>query len=259
MNVLMNSQDTSLRQLAAVLLKRNINTHYLCMEENDKKFLKQTILQVYFAETQRPVRRAIGFLIGVLTKSTIPNNDWNELLQCISQKTEASQSTQDRESAITLLGLILDISGEHLVSHFQSFFSFFQNTIQDPDKSIRYESLKCILHLWENGTESEQLALFASLIEPCLKVVNECIDDEKDELVHLAFNVIDDLTVTKSPIFNEKVYTALVLFVCSERVLLNSNLEVATRKVAMIFLVDLIQFHKPVVTKNPELLRTLVN
>lgn len=258
-NLLINANDVGLRQLSAVLLKRNINTHYLTMEPNDRKFLKQTILDRYFAETQRPVRRALGFLIGVLTKVTLPQNDWAELLEIISQRTNDSQTVETRENAIYLLDLILNISGEHLESHFTDFYTFFSNTIQDPVKQIRYESLKCILHLWENLSDNEHLKLFSTLVEPVLKVVNECIDDRQDELVHTAFGVFCDLAEVESPIFNEKIYTAMILFICSERVLLNTNLEATTREVTIEFLADIAKNHRQVLAKNQEILQTVVN
>lgn len=229
------------------------------MQANDQKFLKQALLDRYFNEPERAVRRAIGFLIGVLTKTTLPNKDWNELLELIAQRTNSQQPLEVRESAISLLGLILDISGDCFSDHFTDFYKFFKNTIEDSAKSIRYQSLRCILFLLENIAENEHIGLFVNLIEPVLKVMNECIDDKQDELVHLAFTVFCELAEVESEIFNDKIYTALVQFICSERILLNKNLDISTQEVTIDFLADIAQTHKHVIAKNQDLLQHLVN
>lgn len=228
------------------------------MEPNDQKFLKQAILERYFTEPERAVRRAIGFLIGTLTQVTLPKREWPELLQVISQRTDSQQPLEVRDGAIYLLGLILDISAEHFIEHFTDFYKFFATTIGDAAKSIRYQSLRCLLYLLENVSESEHIGMFTNLIEPVMKVVDECVTDGQDELVRLAFTVFCELAETESELFNDKVYTALAYFICSERILLNKNIETGTQAVAVDFLADIAQTHKAVYAKNQDLLQHLV-
>lgn len=229
------------------------------MEPNDQKFLKQALLERYFIEPQRPVRRGIGFLIGVLTEVTLPKQDWNELLELISQRTDSQQPVEVRESAIYLLSLILDISGQHLESHFTNFYKFFSNTIVDSSKAIRYQSLKCILILLESVKDNDNLSLFSNLVEAVLKTVNDAIDDRQDEIVHLAFVVFCQLSEIESPMFNDKIYTALVYFICSDRVLMNPNMDISTQEVAIDLVADIAESHKPVLAKNLELLQHVVD
>lgn len=108
--ILAHCQQESLRHLAGVLLKRNMVTNYSNLSEQAQKDLQNVLLERFFAESLKSVRKSIGTLIGLIAKLSLPEGKWNELLHVIQQQTDKGQSLQNRIYGLQLLELVLDYS-----------------------------------------------------------------------------------------------------------------------------------------------------
>ena len=136
--IMINANNVGYRQFAAILLKRNITTHYVELPQDQRKELRDTVLARYFEESERIVRRNIGNLIAIIAKVALRDNEWNELLAILSEKTHPSQILQTRATGLTLLGMILDISGEYLDKNYTDLFIFLNQTINDQCQEVKF-------------------------------------------------------------------------------------------------------------------------
>lgn len=190
--ILAHCQQENLRQLAGVLLKRNMVTNFSNLSEQAQKDLQMLLLERFFAEPLKPVRKSIGSLIGLIAKITLPEGKWNELLQVIQQQTDKSQVLQSRIFGLQLLELVLDYSAASLSQFYTSFYPFFQQSVSDENKEVRLATLKCLVNLFDNIHEmkTEEINLYKELVAPILNILDNLIDQNDEDMIQYCLDAL---------------------------------------------------------------------
>ena len=135
------SQNVSVRQLAAVLLRMVVNKHWEGLNNNIQVNLKSTLISMLVNEPHKLPRRAIASVISRLAKHQLPGNKWPELLQCMST-CAAHQSEHLREVSVLLVYQQYETIGRGVQEHLDSFAALFESGLKDTSMAVRLMSLK---------------------------------------------------------------------------------------------------------------------
>lgn len=75
--------EIQIRQLAGVVLKKNIVNLFEKISKEDQNHVKATLLDCYFKEKSNIVQKSIGALIGAVATVALEDKQWPELMQVI--------------------------------------------------------------------------------------------------------------------------------------------------------------------------------
>ena len=76
---LRHSASPQVRQLAAVLMRRRIGSHWRKLDPTTQQQLKAALLECINAEPVHLVRVGVANVVAVIAKHTLPKGQWNEL------------------------------------------------------------------------------------------------------------------------------------------------------------------------------------
>ncbi|EAR86075.2 karyopherin, putative (macronuclear) [Tetrahymena thermophila SB210] len=257
--ILAHCQQDNLRHLAGILLKRNMIANFSNLAEQAQKDLQMVLLERFFSESMKSVRKSIGALIGIIAKLTLPEGKWAELLQVIQQHTDKSQTLQNRIYGLQLLELVLDYSASSISSFYNNFYPFFKESIQDSNKDIRIGTLKCLVNLFDNIQDmtADQINLYKELVGPILNILDSLIDQNDEDLVYYCFDALNLLTENKKSILDQHL-GQIVEYMCSNKVLGNPKLSKKIKEVVIDMIFSASQYHKSVFNKNTPLLKKVI-
>merc|ERR1719468_919786 len=147
MTQIQSSQHDQVRQMAALLLRKKINTHWVKLDKNMQDLVKKALLERELVESSRLVRRSLATVIASVAKHQLPGGEWPELLAFINQLTQSS-GEEHRELAMTLFFCLTETVGEHLEPHFGQIKGLFLTALQDPQSPrVRTEAMKAVCSL----------------------------------------------------------------------------------------------------------------
>lgn len=131
---------------------------------------KSLLLDIIVREPISPVRRATADVVSVIAKHTVPQGEWNQLLEFLYQ-CSSSDSKEHREVALMLFASLTETigappvllvrllstrdaqpftpnlpssSGDVLRPHFQTLQGIFARGLQDQEESVRVAALKVL-------------------------------------------------------------------------------------------------------------------
>lgn len=101
----------------------------------------------------------------------------------MGQQTDVNQPTVQRQRGLELLGLILDYSGDSLVNFYSQFYQFFKVSIGDGDSGIRFETVKCLINIFDNigFMSKEHVNLYKELVNPILQIIEHCLQTQDED------------------------------------------------------------------------------
>ncbi|KAM3142401.1 hypothetical protein pb186bvf_005558 [Paramecium bursaria] len=257
--IMSQSQNDQHRQLAAVLLKRNMAVKFSQLDNASQTQLQQLLLQRFFSETVNIIRTNIGQLIGTIAQLTLNEGKWPELLQSLQTQTANTQDLQTRQRGLILLSLIFDYSGDSLKPYYKAFYPFFVQNLQDPDKQIRAQTVKCLISLFDNieNMSKEERQQYQSLVEPILVFVDQCIKEGDEDNAYHCFDAFGYLADTKLTMLD--VHLGMIIkYAASQNLLLNPQCSNKFKECVIDFIYSCIETHKKILQKDQQLLNQLV-
>jgi len=138
--IMANSTELQLRQISAVLMKRNMYTLFSNLtDENLKEEIKKVLMDRYFQEPARPVRESIGRVISVIMDTHfMKEKGWVELIAAIDQKTDPNAPVKEREKAIALISYLVELTAHEINTKYEKYLHFFMANLKDPERSVFY-------------------------------------------------------------------------------------------------------------------------
>ncbi|CAK60429.1 unnamed protein product (macronuclear) [Paramecium tetraurelia] len=249
--IISQNENQSFRHLAGVLLKRNMATNYDKLDATAQTQLKQLLLERFFSEPVNPIRTSIGSLIGTIAIQTLGENKWPELFQVLQNQTAKNQDIVTRQRGLMLLALIFDYSGDSLKPFYSVFYPFFIENLQDSDKQIRVQTVKCLISLFDNieHMNKQEAQQYKTLVEPILRFVDQCIKEGDEDNAYHCFDAFGYLAESKLTILD----THLGMIVEYAATFVEPQNE------CVLDLIDnVVEYHKKVLNKNPTLLKQLI-
>lgn len=240
MQQIQSSTIVEARQMAAVLLRRKLNTHWKKLTPDVKEKIKKSLMNLLTQEPHRPIRVAISALISALAKKLIAESSWDEILQFLFQ---ISQSTVDehREVSMLLFRSLVENIGEKLKPRFKALQDLFQRALLDPNEKVQIEALRAIGVLVEYLETPEEITSFRNIIPNLIDVVKRCIQDKKEDAAIVVFEAFDNLA--DSPVDVLSCHIPLVVPLMAE-IVGNRSIDINIRDKASLFICQFIQ-HNP--------------
>jgi len=175
-NVLATSNESQLRQYAAVILRKRFNksTNWTSLPATARKELKSALLKLLVDEPEKTVKNSIAQLMATILKHEPPSDMWPELLQFI-QQTTTSQNSDEQELGFYTLSILTDVAGTQFFHHTGSFMQLFSLTLsnlQDKSSPIGYFIIKIMINLGPAARSSRELT---NMYIETLPKVSDCI------------------------------------------------------------------------------------
>ena len=89
--LLATSQDTNVRQMSCVFLRKIIGNLWHQLQADPKAKTKELLLERFVAEPVTLIKKNIAEVIGQLSMILIPNNEWEELFSFFFKFTQSDQ------------------------------------------------------------------------------------------------------------------------------------------------------------------------
>ncbi|CAD8054568.1 unnamed protein product [Paramecium sonneborni] len=257
--IISQNENQQFRHLAGVLLKRNMATNYDKLEATAQTQLKQLLLERFFGEPINPIRTSIGSLIGTIAIQTLGDNKWPELFQVLQNQTSKNQDIVTRQRGLMLLSLIFDYSGDSLKPFYSVFYPFFIENLQDNDKQIRVQTVKCLISLFDNieHMNKQEAQQYKTLVEPILRFVDQCIKEGDEDNAYHCFDAFGYLAESKLTILDTHL-GMIVEYAASQNLLLNPKCSSKFKECVLDLIDNVVEQHKKVLNKNPALLKQLI-
>tara|TARA_B110000240_G_scaffold45187_1_gene50945 strand:- start:7390 stop:8760 length:1371 start_codon:yes stop_codon:yes gene_type:complete len=234
--------DAAVRQLAAVVLKRRVLTHWSALPVDHQEQFKNVLLEGIVSEPVPAVRRAIADVVSKVAKATVPLGAWNALPEFLAQ-CSASPEESHRVVAFVLFASLTETIVGTMTKHFSTLGGLFTGGLSDASSQVRVAALKAVLALVINapGESKEETNVLSSLVVPVLAVAKHALESGEEKYGSLAFEVLDELVEQQPKALTGHI--ELIVAFCLEVASLG-NLDNTTRRKAL----DVLSFlarHKP--------------
>ncbi|KAG2541956.1 hypothetical protein PVAP13_9NG667300 [Panicum virgatum] len=228
---LRTAKTPNVRQLAAVLLRKKITSHWPKLPLDSKASLKQALIDSITLDHSHPVRRASANVVSIIAKYAIPAGEWPELLPFLFQ---CSQSPQEdhREVALILFSSLTETIGATFQSHLNNLQPILLKCLQDGTSSrVRIAALKAVGSFIEYVNDGGDIVkMFRDFVPSILNVSRQCLANGEEDVASIAFEIFDELIESPVPLLGDSV-RIIVQF--SLEVSANQDLEINIRQQAI--------------------------
>ncbi|KAL5219275.1 hypothetical protein ABZP36_019959 [Zizania latifolia] len=228
---LRTAKTPNVRQLAAVLLRKKITSHWPKLPPHAKVSLKQALIDSITIDHSHLVRRASANVVSIIAKYAVPAGEWPELLPFIFQ---CSQSPQEdhREVALILFSSLTETIGTTFQSHLNDLQPILLKCLQDEASSrVRIAALKAVGSFIEYVNDGGDIVkMFREFVPSILNVSRQCLANGEEDVASIAFEIFDELIESPAPLLGDSVRSIVQfsLEVCS-----NQDLEINIRQQAI--------------------------
>ena len=243
-----HSPHPQVRQMAAVLLRKKINSHWIKLQASDHAVIKQVLLACLGAEPEALVRRSLAVLIAAISKHQIPMGQWNEVLVFVQQCTQHAED-EHRCLGMMMLQLLTETIGQHLQGQFAELRGVYLHALQEGNSpKVRVAALKAASAMVEFISDEAEVGNFRDLIVPMLGAVKLCVDNGDDQEAMEVFDTFGELVQSPTPIITHSL-APLVQYLLT--LVVDQDKEVRLRDAAGMLLNLIVQYkHKTVGKKQ---------
>uniref|UniRef100_A0A0D3FGH5 Importin N-terminal domain-containing protein n=1 Tax=Oryza barthii TaxID=65489 RepID=A0A0D3FGH5_9ORYZ len=245
---LRTAKTPNVRQLAAVLLRKKITSHWPKLPPHAKASLKQALIDSITIDHSHLVRRASANVVSIIAKYAVPAGEWPELLPFIFQ---CSQSPQEdhREVALILFSSLTETIGTTFQSHLNDLQPILLKCLQDEASSrVRIAALKAVGSFIEYVNDGgDVVKMFRDFVPSILNVSRQCLANGEEDVASIAFEIFDELIESPAPLLGDSVRSIVQfsLEVCS-----NQELEINIRQQAIQIISWLVKFKASFLKKH---------
>ena len=235
--------DASVRQLAAVVLKRKVLAHWSTLSAPSQEEFKNALLEGVVREPVPAVRRAIADVVSKVAKATVPMGAWGALPEFLAQCAQSPEEGH-REVAFVLFASLTETIVGTMTRHYATLGALFQSGLGDASPSVRAAALRAALALTANAPargSKDETDILRGLVLPVLAVARNAIAVGEERDASLAFEVLDELAEAQPRALAGRIEDVVAF--CVE-VAGASHLDAVTRRRAL----DAVSFlarHKP--------------
>lgn len=225
------------RQMAAVLLRQTIGSHWKKLDDKLKSEIKSTLLQKLVSDEKRPVRNAVANLISAVGKKTVPKGEWNELLPFLLDCSKSAK-VELREVSMLLFRALSENLPKALKPHLKTLQGIFVAALRDPVEDVRVEALQAIGALVEMVTVKNDVKGFSEVVPALAECLQLSMQNDDEEAASVAFEVFENLAEAPVPVLNQHIVliVKLMLAACA-----NSKLDINLRDKASSFLTAIVE------------------
>ncbi|KAM3314367.1 hypothetical protein ACQJBY_033291 [Aegilops geniculata] len=245
---LRTAKTPNVRQLAAVLLRKKITSHWPKLPPHAKASLKQALIDSITLDNSHLVRRGSANVVSIIAKYAVPAGEWQELLPFLFQCSQSPQE-EHREVALILFSSLTETIGTTFQSHLNDLQPILLKCLQDETSSrVRIAALKAVGSFIEYVNEGGDIVkMFRDFVPSILNVSRQCLANGDDDVASIAFEIFDELIESPAPLLGDSVRSIVQfsLEVCS-----NQDMEINIRQQAIQIISWLVKFKASFLKKN---------
>lgn len=173
--ILGQSQQSEMRQMAAIELRKRIPKNWKKIDKANKEVIKKNLVELAMSEQDKRVRNSVARVIAVIGKFEIPAGQWNDLLQFLFMCCKHENVAQ-REFGFYVILALLETAGEAFSSFAANMLGIFGGGLSDPQsREIKITTLKSMAYLAEyiDPKDEPSLKLFRKLLPTMVQVLQE--------------------------------------------------------------------------------------
>lgn len=174
--ILKNHQNSSVRLLSSVCLKKRLTTHWPKLI-NLQSDIKSTLLILFDTEKVLKVQEHIGYIIGSLSSILLPTNEWPELFQTI-QNYYLKDAEESKIKSLTLIYALIESIGNLIESYSTTIHSILFDTFEKKSQILVAKSLKILLTITQSNISQSCLITFQDLIPISIHFALSFTDNE---------------------------------------------------------------------------------
>eukprot|EP00940_MAST-03C_sp_MAST-3C-sp2_P001610 g1610.t1 len=198
------SQSVAVRQMAAVFVRRKIQSFWKSLAPQVVAQAQTMLLQRLTNDPAKIVRKAIASAVAAMGKMKVQNGGQCNAIFQFMITSSRSPKPIDREMSMLLfyfLGAEVGDSPE-LAGHYDSLRDLFMRCLQDNAISVKLMALKAISQLVGHLSVSEEVLSFKAAIPHMLNALKHAIDTGEDGAAIMAFDVVSQLAECPIPLLN---------------------------------------------------------
>jgi len=181
-DILLNGSNGDTRQAAGILLRAWLVRHWSQVDEDVTIVMKNALLTAFANEPIAPLRRAMGGLISLVARITLPVDHWPEFWPAIWQMAQ-SENLELRMSVLEdVLAEIGDKVFDFMRQEMETIVNFCAACMADPSPRLRVQAMKTVgVLVGEIQLETDELVEpFKAFVGPILETVNFCVQEGAD-------------------------------------------------------------------------------
>lgn len=202
--VMATCPDASVRQLAAIYLRKSVSKQWIKHNAEQQENYKALLLQRVVLESDRRVRGSVAEVASAIAKFLVPADQWPGLLQFLEQSA-ASANADHREVAMMMFEKLIEHVGDTLRQHFTQFSVLFGTGLNDPESlAVQVAALKALgmlvpyLHsIDELNLAAQHMPVIMGILLRAIESLGGC-DDDTGVLI-ATFELLDDLLENPAP------------------------------------------------------------
>ncbi|CCO26172.1 putative importin subunit beta-4 AltName: Full=Importin-123 [Rhizoctonia solani AG-1 IB] len=249
--IINSSPDQSIRQLAAVELRKRVNQHqgqlWVQVPQNIRAAIKSRITEVILAEPASIVRHNIARVISAIAQYELQGGSkqvtWPELIPWVEAACVASAAAH-REVGIYVLFTIMDSLMDEITERLPTFFNLFSNLTRDPESSeVRVTSVRCLGQIAQyiDSHQKDEIKQFQALIPNIMDVLADCLGRSDEEGARHGFDVFETLLILETPLLSKHMPELVEFFL---RCGANKNYETSLRIMSLNSLTWTVKYKK---------------
>ncbi|KAJ1446286.1 armadillo-type protein [Pelagophyceae sp. CCMP2097] len=203
-----HSGNVSVRQVAAVVLRKKITKLWKKLKKAQHAETKAALLRRLEAEQDKSVRKAIAALVSTLAKVLVPGKKWDELLAFISRCAEAPDAGH-RELAHLLLLQLSETVASHLHEHLPQLARLFGIALRDSERAVAVMALRASCAFVTTLCTDDEVMLFRDLVPAMVDVARQAVAQRDDAVLVSFFDAFTELAQTPVPVINAHIGTVV--------------------------------------------------
>ncbi|KAF8744636.1 ARM repeat-containing protein, partial [Rhizoctonia solani] len=211
--IINSSPDQSIRQLAAVELRKRVNQHqgqlWVQVPQNIRAAIKSRVTEVILAEPASIVRHNIARVISAIAQYELQGGSkqvtWPELIPWVEAACVAGTAAH-REVGVYVLFTIMDSLMDEITERLATFFNLFGNLIRDPESAeVRVTSVRCLGQIAQyiDSHQKDEIKQFQVLIPNIMDVLADCLERSDEEGARHGFDVFETLLILETPLLSK--------------------------------------------------------
>ncbi|CAO1638647.1 unnamed protein product [Sympodiomycopsis kandeliae] len=213
--IISTSQDLSVRQLAAVELRKQITKKNGAAWKKQPQDLRETIkaqlLEGVLKETSVLVRNAVSRVISQVADIELPLGTWQQLLPFLFQSSQSSNSIH-RHIAIYIFLAILDTlsdssessSNVSLDQYLPQIMGVFEKSLQDPESlEVRITTVRALGRVAMNLEMDAvgDLQAMQNAVPKIVEILHQCLSESHTDGVKQVCDVLEEMCLLEAPVF----------------------------------------------------------
>ena len=190
----------AVRTLACVTVKRRCTPRAFAsrLTRGERDEAKRALLDRAMTAESKALRNAVLDVIAKIARWTVPQGEWNELLEFMGQCASSPEAAH-RALAFKLFESLTETIVSSLSHHFKTLAGLFANGLVDAQDEVRVSALRAVGALVANASgEPEEVAVIKSLVPHVLEAAKTAVSNEDEESASIVFEVLDALTESRT-------------------------------------------------------------